>query len=46
MEFGYRNAHDSMNYYNLAVDDQTSVTEIAEWTIEAMGIKRQSINLK
>jgi UDP-glucose 4-epimerase len=46
MEFGYRNAHDSMNYYNLAVDDQTSVTEIAEWTIEAMGIKRQSINVK
>ena len=46
MEFGYRNAHDSMNYYNLAVDDQTSVTEIAEWTIEAMGIKRQAINVK
>ena len=46
MEFGYRNAHDAMNYYNLAVDDQTSVTEIAEWTIEAMGIKRQSINVK
>jgi UDP-glucose 4-epimerase len=46
MEFGYRNAHDSVNYYNLAVDDQTSVTEIAEWTIEAMGIKRQSINVK
>lgn len=46
MEFGYRNAHDAMNYYNLAVEDQTSVTEIAEWTIEAMGIRRQSINVK
>ena len=46
MEFGYRNAHDATNYYNLAVDDQTSVTEIAEWTIEAMGLRRQSVNLK
>jgi len=46
MEFGYRNAHDATNYYNLAVDDQTSVTEIAEWTIEAMGLRRQSVNMK
>lgn len=46
MEFGYRHAMESVNYYNLAVDDQTSVTEIAEWTIEAMGIKRSSIDVK
>lgn len=44
MEFGYRNAHDATNYYNLAVEDQTSVTEIAEWTIEAMGLRR--VNMK
>jgi UDP-glucose 4-epimerase len=46
MEFGYRNVRQSVNYYNLAVDDQTSVTEIAEWTIEAMGIKRPDLELK
>ena len=46
MEFGYRNAHDATNYFNLAVDDQTSVTEIADWTIEAMGLRRQSVNVK
>jgi len=46
MEFGYRSAHDAVNCYNLAVDDQTSVTEIAEWTITAMGIDRASIEIK
>ncbi|HEV8661029.1 MAG TPA: NAD-dependent epimerase/dehydratase family protein [Thermoanaerobaculia bacterium] len=45
MEFGYRNAREPVNCYNLAVDDQTSVTEIADWTIEAMGIARSSIEL-
>ncbi len=46
MEFGYRQARESVNYYNLAVGDQTSVTEIAEWTIEGMGIARSSIDVK
>lgn len=46
MEFGYRKAQGPVNCFNLAVDDQTSVTEIAEWTIEAMGIDRSSIELK
>lgn len=46
MEFGYGHARDAVNCYNLAVPDQTSVTEIAEWTIEAMGIKRSSIDLQ
>jgi len=27
-----------VNCYNLAVPDQTSVNEIAQWTIEAMGL--------
>jgi UDP-glucose 4-epimerase len=35
-----------VNVYNLAVDDQTSVREIAEWTIEAMGIDRASIEVR
>ena len=39
MEFGVANAKDHVNYYNLAVDDQTAVREIADWTIESMGIK-------
>jgi UDP-glucose 4-epimerase len=46
MEFGYRTVQNAVNYYNLAVDDQTSVTEIAEWTIAAMGIDRSEIEVK
>jgi UDP-glucose 4-epimerase len=46
MEFGSRTAQGAVNYYNLAVDDQTSVTEIAEWTIVAMGIDRAKIEVK
>ena len=46
MEFGVANAKSLVNYYNLAVDDQTSVREIADWTIEAMGIKRGAIDVQ
>ena len=46
MEFGVANARDLVNYFNLAVDDQTSVREIADWTIEAMGIERSSIDVQ
>jgi UDP-glucose 4-epimerase len=46
IEFGVAHAHDAVNCYNLAVNDHTSVTEIAEWTIEAMGIERKSIDVK
>lgn len=46
MEFGVANARELVNYYNLAVDDQTSVREIAEWTIEAMGIDRDAIDVQ
>lgn len=46
MEFGVANATDHVNYYNLAVDDQTSVREIADWTIEAMGIDRGAIDVQ
>lgn len=38
MEFGVANARESVNCFNLAVDDQTSVREIAAWTCEAMGV--------
>ncbi|HEY0158824.1 MAG TPA: NAD-dependent epimerase/dehydratase family protein [Thermoanaerobaculia bacterium] len=43
MEFGVANAPGHVNVYNLAVDDQTTVREITDWTIEAMGIERDRI---
>lgn len=46
MEYGVAHAGEHVNVYNLAVDDQTSVREIAEWTIEAMGIDRDSIDVQ
>jgi UDP-glucose 4-epimerase len=46
MMFGRAHAGDLVNCYNLAVDDQTSVREIAEWTIEAMNIDRTSIDVQ
>lgn len=44
IEFGYLHAKRSVNCYNLAVEDQTSVTEIAEFTIEALGLKNVQLN--
>jgi len=46
IEFGIANAHEDVNYFNLAVEDQTSVREITDWTLEAMGIDRSSIDVK
>ena len=46
MEFGISHARDRVNVHNLAVDDQTSVREITDWTIEAMGIDRSSIDVQ
>ena len=46
MEFGYAHAKDEVNCYNLAVGDQTSVREITDWTIEAMGIERSAIDVE
>ena len=46
MEFGAAHARGLVNCYNLAVDDQTSVREIADWTIEAMGIDRAKIDVQ
>ena len=46
MEFGVARASELLNYFNLAVEDQTSVTQIAEWTIEAMGIAREDIRIE
>lgn len=46
MEFGIEHAGEHVNVYNLAVDDQTSVREITDWTIEAMGIDRASIEVQ
>jgi len=46
MEFGIEHAREHVNVHNLAVDDQTSVREITDWTIEAMGIDRSSIDVQ
>ena len=50
MEFGIGHAHEHVNVYNLAVDDQTSVREITDWTLdamsEAMGIDRNAIDVQ
>jgi UDP-glucose 4-epimerase len=46
MEFGVAHAREHVNCYNLAVDDQTSVREITDWTIEAMGIARAAIDVQ
>ena len=46
MEFGVVKAGDLVNYFNLAVEDQTSVTQIAGWTIEAMGIAPEDIRIE
>jgi UDP-glucose 4-epimerase len=46
MEFGIEHAREHVNVHNLAVEDQTSVREITDWTIEAMGIDRASIDVQ
>lgn len=46
MEFGVEHAKGHVNVHNLAVDDQTSVREIADWTIAAMGIDRDEIDVQ
>ena len=45
IEFGFRNAKDSVNCYNLAVEDQTSVTDIAEWCIAELGLDRKTVSV-
>ena len=46
MEFGVAHAKEHVNVYNLAVDDQTSVRQITDWTIEAMGIAPDAIDVQ
>ncbi|HEY8183144.1 MAG TPA: NAD-dependent epimerase/dehydratase family protein [Thermoanaerobaculia bacterium] len=44
MMFGHQRAKDSVNYFNLAVAGSTSVNEIADWTIAAMGLDNVRID--
>jgi len=46
MMFGHRHARDLVNLYNLAVPDATSVNEIAQWTIEEMGLDATRVKLE
>jgi UDP-glucose 4-epimerase len=45
MMFGHANANELVNCYNLAVPDWTSVNQIAEWTIEAMGLDPATVEI-
>ena len=42
MEYAQAHSNEILNYFNLAVPDQTSVNQIAEWAIEALGIPEGS----
>ncbi len=44
--FGHEHAKELVNCYNLAVRDATSVNEIAQWTIEAMGLDPKHVRLE
>jgi len=46
MMFGHQQAKEIVNCYNLAVAGATSVNQIAEWTIEAMGLDPNSVRLE
>ena len=46
MMFGHEHAKEIVNCYNLAVPDATSVNEIAQWTIEAMGLDPKKVQLE
>jgi len=46
MMFGHKTARAMVNYYNLAVTDQTSVNEIKEWTFEAMGLAPADVKVE
>jgi UDP-glucose 4-epimerase len=46
MMFGCERASELVNCFNLAVEDQTPVTRIAEWTLEAMQIDPRSIAIE
>lgn len=46
MMFGQAHAHEDVNCYNLAVPDQTSVNNIAKWTIEAMGLDPGTVRVE
>ena len=43
MMFGHQHARDLVSCYNLAVPDHTSVNQIAEWTLQAMGLDPKSV---
>jgi len=45
MMFGYQRVKEIVNCYNLAVAGATSVNQIAQWTIEAMGLDPKRVRL-
>ena len=45
MMFGYKRSKETVNCFNLAVDGATSVNEIAQWTIEGMGLDPKRVRI-
>ena len=45
MMFGRQHSGDRVNCFNLAVEDQTSVAQIAEWVLESMGLDPERVVL-
>ena len=45
MMFGYERSKETVNCFNLAVDGATSVNEIAQWTIEGMGLDPKRVRI-
>lgn len=41
--FIWKNSHEKINYYNIGVDSRTRVNEIAEMTVEEMGLSARII---
>lgn len=46
MMFGQAHATERLNCYNLAVEDQTPVSSIARWTLEALGLDPAAVQVE
>ena len=44
--FGHAHAREQVNCYNLAVEDRTSVTQIALWTLDELGLDEGTTRLE
>ena len=45
IEFAQANSNEILNFFNLAVPDRSTVTQIAEWVLEALNISKDTCSL-